>query len=171
MKSLSKICLRPTNFETIIFHIIFLTIPYFCFINENTQILQYYWAYLLGISKTFTILDNSKFFKNLYPNKPKNLVGYLSKTIINIVIIFGILAHCIDMRTDNLNKIIVTGLFLFISTYLLSNYWVEYIINFADKYQKNNIYNLYRFIFGLLAILSIIVFQFIINFIINKIFL
>jgi len=170
MNLLIKYCLRETNLDSLLFHFIFLLIPYIIILIGKSNILILYWPYLIGIAKTFTLISEHNFFKNLYPTKPKDVFGYISKYFINTVVIFGILYQCTQISNYTLEKIVLTGLILFICSFLLSHNLLEYIIDkgYQRIKNRNQYYGIYKFILGFYTTILVIILQSILIYIVNK---
>ena len=166
-----KYCLRETNLDSLFFLFIFLLVPYILILSNQIDTLILYWPYLIGIAKTFSLLSEHNFFKNLYPSKPKDLFGYISKYAINTIVLVGILYHCNKFITEiPLTNIVLIGLSLFSFSYIIIPYTVEFTIK--KGYQKikdrNQYYGLYKFILGLYTTIVLILIQTLLIYIFKK---
>jgi len=155
-------CLRKTNLDSLLFLFIFLLVPYIIIVLEQIDSLIFYWPYLIGISKTFTLLSEYNYFKNLYPTKPKDLFGYVSKYTINIIVLIGILYHINKLISKmNISNIVLIGIILFSFSFVIIPKITEYVINKGYQKVKNRkqYYGIYKFILGLYTTMVLILIQ------------
>ena len=94
---------------------------------------------LVMAAVTLTEAGKPDLFKNLYPLPPTNVAGFLSKNIINLLAVTGILVQCIRLalQTNNLQLALVTGLIGLAITFPMAQEVLPVFIREGDKWFRS----------------------------------
>lgn len=129
--------LNRDSIYTIIFYLIFvIAIPGYLFSSNNYEVLQYYLPALVMISIILTEAHNHHLFSNLYPTECTeytNFSAFLSITIINCLVVIGILSQCLTLTllTHNITIGLISGIIIFANTFLMAQQILPYFIKKA----------------------------------------
>ena len=165
--NLLSVCLKLPNLGMISFHIIFVVLLPYLFMNyQQNELLKFYWPILIVLATIFTEVGKPFIFQNLYETEPKGLVSFISSNIINLVAIMGIVWQAITYHaaTQHLEKTILISLILFLVTFPLARTGTIFIIRKWDEYVKNHTnmsteYNKHKFIMGFVYLLFLVSIQ------------
>ena len=98
MTSFIDLCFRIPNLGTIAFIVVFIVIiPLLLIVNKSIDTFKYYLPFLVMLAITFTEAGKPDNFNNLYPEKPKNVGGFMSKNLINGLALVGLLVQCVSV--------------------------------------------------------------------------
>ena len=94
-----NLCLKVPNLDNIIFYLVFVVlIPYYFLMTDDLDSLKFYLPALVMIAVTLTAAGAPDLFRDLYPaDCSTTLLGFLSKNLINLLAVFGILFTTIKL--------------------------------------------------------------------------
>ena len=156
------------NKETILYLLVFVIgIPLYLFFSKSLEMYKYYYPFIIMFAIILTESGSPDLFKDLYPKEPINLQGFITKNIINGLVIIGILYYSItkSMKTGNIYDGLMRGLLSFIIVFLLAQEFIPYIINRYDSSIRELTSiegNSHRYLLGFIAMFSLIGFQYIV---------
>lgn len=137
---LVSLCIKFPNLDTLAFYLVFvMLVPYLLFSSNDYESLKYYLPMLVMAAVTLTEAGKPDLFKNLYPLPPTNVAGFLSKNIINLLAVTGILVQCIRLalQTNNLQLALVTGLIGLAITFPMAQEVLPVFIREGDKWFRS----------------------------------
>lgn len=108
-----SLCLEFPNLDTMSFYLVFvLLVPYLLVSSKDYDSLKYYMPVLVMIAVTLTEAGKPHLFKSLYENQPSSVASFLSRTIINTLVLTGILLQTLQLtlKTNNLQLGLVSCL-------------------------------------------------------------
>ena len=132
-----NLCLKVPNLDNILFYLVFVVlIPYYFLIVDDMDSLKFYLPALVMIAVTLTAAGKPDLFNDLYPSGcDTSLAGFLSKNIINLLAVMGILFTTIKLSiaTNNAWVGTMTGLVCLAITFPLAQVVLPYFIDQGDK--------------------------------------
>ena len=152
MSSYSNIslCLDFPNLDTMAFFLVFvIALPYYLFYTKDYDTLKFYLPMLVMIAITLSeagkgYTENEPvFFKSLYPNfcKPEDITiqGFLSKNLINLLALVGLLIQTIQlgMATSNLLLALINGLVTIGITFSLAQTLIPLFMKTGNEFLRN----------------------------------
>lgn len=169
MNSLNKetgisVCIKTPKLGTLFFFIIFmLVIPIFITSTDNANLLKYYLPFVVMLASTITASGYPDNNQDLYPMYPVNIIGFLSKNLINLVALVGILWQVIEVAqaTRELETGVIVGLIMMIITFPVSTQAIPFFIRSGDIFlhrHTNLRYpgNWHRYFLGLFMIVALV---------------
>lgn len=147
-----SLCLDFPNLDTMAFFLVFvLAVPYYLFYVKDYETLKFYLPMLVMIA--ITLSESGKgytdrdpiFFKSLYPNfcKPEDITvqGFLSKNLINLLALVGLLIQTIQLglATNNLLLALVNGVVTIGITFSLAQTLIPLFIKTGNDFLRSEV--------------------------------
>ncbi len=167
MDKINKECVMPYNMDTIIFITIFVIVIPLILLNIP-KILKYYMPFLLLLTITLNHAGDGYYFCNLYQIQPTNIASYITKTLINTVVMFAVMTTIISLMTiyKDFNSAIFFGLFAYILIFQISPYLIPRLIDsFAttvENTEPTQHNDLYRYVVGIFSAILIMIIYYIV---------
>tara|TARA_B100000242_G_C43013278_1_gene471137 strand:+ start:508 stop:1071 length:564 start_codon:yes stop_codon:yes gene_type:complete len=165
MVSALSITLNMPNIGLIIYYLVcIILIPIILINSKDKNMISLYLPLLLPIAQILKTSGNPNMYQNLLMDgETKNMVAFVSNTIILILTVIGILWYSIGltMRNNRLEDGIVIGLVISIvvfgSTYVLLPEAIKNLDHIMrTKTQINLNYNWHRYVAGFIVLLIIV---------------
>lgn len=135
-----SLCIKFPNLDTMAFYVVFvLLVPYLLFSSGDYDTLKFYLPMLVMAAVTLTEAGKPDLFTNLYPLPPETIAGWLSKNIINLLAVTGILIQVLKLTLESNNLILglVTALVGLAITFPLAQEVLPVFIREGDKWFKS----------------------------------
>ena len=135
-----NLCLRFPNLDTMIFFLVFvLGVPYYLIANNDYETLKFYLPTLVMVAVTLTEAGAPNFFRNLYPLDNKTLSGFVSRNLINLLAMGGLLLQALVLThaTGNVLLGLVTGLITIAITFPVAQEILPVFIREGDKWFRS----------------------------------
>lgn len=132
-----SLCLEFPNLDTMSFYLVFvLLVPYLLVTSKDYDSLKYYLPLLVMIAVTLTEAGKPDLFKSLYEEKPSSIASFLSRTIINTLVITGILLQTLQLtlKTSNLQLGLVSCLVALAIAFPLAQTVLPLFINEGSRW-------------------------------------
>lgn len=132
-----NLCLRFPNLDTMIFFLVFVAgVPYYLLSNNDYDTLKFYLPTLVMVAVTLTEAGAPNFFKNLYPLDNRTLSGFISRNLINLLAMGGLLLQALVLAnaTGNVLLGLVTGLITVAITFPIAQEVLPVFIREGDKW-------------------------------------
>jgi hypothetical protein len=139
-----NLCLRFPNLDTMAFFLVFVVgLPYYFLSNNDLEALQYYLPTLVMLSVTLSEAGKPTFFKNLYPTDNKTLSGFVSRNIINLLAMTGLIyqALIITRVSGNVMVGLVTALITIAIAFPIAQEVLPVFIREGDKWFRSLEFN------------------------------
>jgi len=157
--------IRIPNFGLIIFYLTFIILLPILFYNYNIflrDILPIYTVILLGLSATLTASGYPYIFQNLYPNEPKNNLGWISKNIISLFCIMGILLSIENFNSYKSKIYILLKILLMILTSIIClpkiiNIVIDKMDILMETKKREFKFNIHKFFAGLIVLILVVI--------------
>ena len=132
-----SLCLKVPNLDNILFYLVFvILIPYYFLMTDDLDSLKFYLPALVMIAVTLTASGKPDIFTDLYPTDCNyNIVGFISKNMINLLAIIGILFTTIKLSiaTNNIWVGVMSGLVCLAITFPLAQTVLPFFIEQGDN--------------------------------------
>lgn len=141
MTSFIDLCFRIPNLGTIAFIVVFIVIiPLLLIVNKSIDTFKYYLPFLVMLAITFTEAGKPDNFNNLYPEKPKNVGGFMSKNLINGLALVGLLVQCVSVSVfyNNVQIGVLIGTISFGITFAIAQQVLPFFIREGSKTIEEN---------------------------------
>lgn len=141
MSSFMDLCFRIPNLGTLAFIVIFiLVIPLLLFVNNSTDTFKYYLPFLVMLAITFTEAGKPNNFVNLYPEKPENVTGFMTRNLINALALVGLLLQCITVSVyyNNIQIGVLIGVISFSITFAVAQQVLPFFIREGSRTIEEN---------------------------------
>lgn len=141
MASFIDLCFRIPNLGTIAFIVLFIVIiPLLLIVNKSIDTFKYYLPFLVMLAITFTEAGKPDNFNNLYPEKPKNVTGFMTKNLINALALVGLLLQCITVSVyyNNVQIGVLIGVISFGITFAIAQQVLPFFIREGSRTIEEN---------------------------------
>jgi len=163
-ESTISVCLKTPKLGTLLFFLIFvLAIPIILISTDNTNLLKYYLPFVVMLASTITTAGYPDINQDLYPMYPTNMIGFLSKNLINLVALVGIMWQALEvgLTTRELETSVIIGVVMMIITFPVSTQAIPFFIRSGDIFLHNHTNlkfpsNWHRYFLGLFMIIVLI---------------
>ena len=157
------------NMGVFIFYALFvLCVPVIFLALGWDELISLYFPLLVPLAIIFTVSGDDNYFRNLYPQngKSKDLEGYISKHLINLMAITSIIYLSVNYGIENQN--ILYGSLIGVTSAILILFIAPEIIPLGiekgDKYIKENMeialkYDWHKYTIGLVILILIVIFE------------
>jgi hypothetical protein len=135
-----NLCLRFPNLDTMAFFAVFVVgLPYYFLSTNDLEALKYYLPTLVMLSVTLTESGKPNFFQNLYPSDNNTLSGFVSKNIINLLAMSGLLYQSLILTrvTGNVLVGLVTALITIAIAFPIAQDILPVFIREGDKWFRS----------------------------------
>lgn len=140
IRNFISVCLKLPNIGTLVFYGVFVVlIPLSIIYSGSVSLLKYYLPFLVMLASVLTVSGkNEDLFVNLYSDLcEEDLPAYafISKYLINLLAIIGILLSSISiaMVNKNIELGLAVGLIAFVLTFPVANHLLPFLINRFDR--------------------------------------
>ena len=164
LKNGISVCIKTPKLGSLIFFIIFLlAIPAFLINTGGVALLKYYLPFTVMLASTLTTSGYPDDNQDLYPQRPVNLMGFLSKHLIEFVALIGILWQTVDVAqmSHDLQTGVITGLIMMIITFPIATQAIPFFIRSGDIFLHEHTDlrypgNWHRYFLGFFMIIALI---------------
>ena len=135
-----NLCLRFPNLDTMIFFLVFVVgVPYYLISKNDYDSLKFYLPTLVMVAVTLTEAGSPNFFQNLYPLDNKTFSGFVSRNLINLLAMGGLLLQALVLTrvTGNVMLGLVTGLITVAITFPVAQEVLPVFIREGDKWFRS----------------------------------
>ena len=155
--------IRVPNFGLILFYLIFIiAIPFIFLIRKYVNGLLYYGLLILGLANIFTQTGHPYIFQNLYREKKENVISWYSTNLLNLIALINIIIilYIKTINQDEEKFPLISLILIIVNTFLLSTKGIKIVMQKADIAVESRKYNLHKFIFGFIALIVIMIFNY-----------
>lgn len=158
-----RICIRTPKLGTLIFFLVFMIgVPAVLVGFDQKELLKYYLPFVVMLASTLTTAGHPDQMQDLYPLRPVNVIGFLSRNLIDLVALIGIIWTSIDVAVHNpIESAVIVGTIMAIITFPVSTQAIPFFIRQGDKflYQHTNLNypgNWHRYFLGFFMMICLI---------------
>jgi len=166
-------CVKIRNLDTLLFYVVILILLYVNKVQQSDiiknsiamQIKAFIFIVvilnILSVANVFTLSGYPHLFQNVYPQKPNNFIGWISKNIINILSLVFIFICSISIFyiKKQLVPALLFSVLIIITQFMLLTDGLRFLLLKIKNHDKEK-FNFKRFSVGLMLIIIISILEF-----------